>query len=137
MRRACSIGEGWRVRKPRFYWASRRIRDVSIGQQTRASPLIFHCKHEDHVVAPRFDHVAARPSQGIDDGYGPDPHLHTHVVIANITLRPDGAWRGLDPVEIYRSQSFATAVYRSELARNAQSLGYAIEGTGADWRWQH
>jgi hypothetical protein len=48
--------------------------------------------------------------------YGPDPHLHTHVVIANMTRRPDGAWRGLDPIEIYRSQSFATAVYRSELA---------------------
>ena len=89
-----------------------------------------------NIVAASFDHIAARPSQGIDDGYGPDPHLHTHVVIANMTQRPDGAWRGLDPVEIYRSQSFATAVYRSELAREAQSLGYAIEVTGADGRWE-
>ena len=89
-----------------------------------------------NVVAARFDHVVARPSQGTNDGYGPDPHLHTHVVIANITLRPDGVWRGLDPVEIYRSQSFATAVYRSELAREAQSFGYAIEVTGADSRWE-
>jgi conjugative relaxase-like TrwC/TraI family protein len=61
----------------------------------------------NNIVAARFDHIAARPSQGIDDGYGPAPHLHTHVVMANMTLRPDGAWRGLDPVEIYRSQSFA------------------------------
>jgi len=90
----------------------------------------------NNIVAARFEHVAARPSQGIDDGYGPDPHLHTHVVIANMTLRPDGLWRGLDPVEIYRSQSFATAVYRSELAREAQSLGFAIELTGADGRWE-
>ena len=89
-----------------------------------------------NIVAARFDHFAARPSQGTNDGYGPDPHLHTHVVIANMTLRPDGAWRGLDPVEIYRSQSFATAVYRSELAREAQSLGFAIEVTGADGRWE-
>jgi len=90
----------------------------------------------NNIVAARFDHVAARPSQGIDDGYGPDPHLHTHVVIANMTIRPDGAWRGLDPVEIYRSQSFATAVYRSELARETGRLGYAIEVTGADGRWE-
>jgi conjugative relaxase-like TrwC/TraI family protein len=90
----------------------------------------------NNVIAARFDHVAARPTQGVEDGYGPDPHLHTHVVIGNMTLRPDGAWRGLDPVEIYRSQSFATAVYRSELAREAQSLGYAIEVTGADGRWE-
>ena len=70
-----------------------------------------------NVVAARFDHVAARPASSVADSYGPDPHLHTHVVIANMTRRPDGGWRGLDPVEIYRSQSFATAVYRSELAR--------------------
>src|ERR1700730_7584842 len=49
-----------------------------------------------NIVAARFDHVAARPSQGIVDGYGPDPHLHTHVIVANMTLRSDGVWRGLD-----------------------------------------
>ena len=89
-----------------------------------------------NIVAARFDHIAARPAKGADDGYGPDPHLHTHVVIANMTRRPDGAWRGLDPVEIYRSQGFASAVYRSELAREARSLGYGIRVTGADGRWE-
>ena len=75
----------------------------------------------ENIVAARFDHVAARPSQSsADDGYGPDPHLHTHVVIANMTRRPDGAWRGLDPIEIYRSQTFASAVYRSELAQRGR-----------------
>ena len=77
-----------------------------------------------------------RPSQGFADGYGPDPHLHTHVVVANMTRRPDSAWRGLDPVEIYRSQSFATAVYRSELAREVRRLGYRINVAGADGRWE-
>ena len=77
------------------------------------------------------------PSEtGTRDGYGPDPHLHTHVVIANMTLRPDGMWRSLDPVEIYRSQSFATAVYRSELGREVQALGYRISVTAADGRWE-
>src|SRR5208337_3487877 len=84
-----------------------------------------------------FEHIAARPSEtGTQDGYGPDPHLHTHVVIANMTLRPDGKWRSLDPVEIYRSQSFATAVYRSELGREVQALGYQISVTAADGRWE-
>ena len=88
-------------------------------------------------VAVRFEHIAARPSEtGTRDGYGPDPHLHTHVVIANMTLRPDGMWRSLDPVEIYRSQSFATAVYRSELGREVQALGYRISVTAADGRWE-
>jgi conjugative relaxase-like TrwC/TraI family protein len=89
-----------------------------------------------NIVAARFDHIAARPATGADDGYGPDPHLHTHVVIANMTRRPDGEWRGLDPVEIYRAQSFATAVYRAELAREVQRLGYGINLTGRDGRWE-
>jgi conjugative relaxase-like TrwC/TraI family protein len=90
----------------------------------------------ENIVAARFDHIAARPARGADDGYGPDPHLHTHVVIANMTRRPDGQWRGLDPVEIYRSQAFASAVYRSELAREVRNLGYRIDVTGADGRWE-
>lgn len=89
-----------------------------------------------NVVAARFDHIAARPASGVEDGYGPDPHLHTHVVIANMTRRPDGAWRGLDPIEIYRAQTFATAVYRSELAREVQALGYEIRIAGRDGRWE-
>ena len=89
-----------------------------------------------NVVAARFDHIAARPVSTVQDGYGPDPHLHTHVVIANMTRRPDGEWRGLDPIEIYRAQSFATAVYRSELAREVQQLGYGFRIAGRDGRWE-
>jgi conjugative relaxase-like TrwC/TraI family protein len=90
-----------------------------------------------NVVAARFDHIVARPTDAANnDGYGPDPHLHTHVVVMNMTRRPDGAWRGLDPVEIYRSQAFATAIYRAELAREVQRLGYAINTTGGDGRWE-
>jgi conjugative relaxase-like TrwC/TraI family protein len=89
------------------------------------------------VFAARFDHIAARPSENAASyGFGPDPHLHTHVVVMNMTRRPDGAWRGLDPVEIYRSQAFATAVYRAELAGQVQKLGYAISVTGRDGRWE-
>lgn len=86
-----------------------------------------------NIVAARFEHIAARPSK---DGAGPDPHLHTHVVVTNMSIRPDGQWRSLDPVEIYRSQAFATAVYRSELAREVQRHGYRIEITGRDGRWE-
>ncbi|HEX4209197.1 MAG TPA: AAA family ATPase, partial [Candidatus Binataceae bacterium] len=50
--------------------------------------------------------------------------------------RPDGQWRGLDPIEIYRSQTFGSAVYRAELAREAQQLGYRIEVTAANGAWE-
>jgi conjugative relaxase-like TrwC/TraI family protein len=70
-----------------------------------------------NMVAAQFTHIAARPShRGQEQGVGADPHLHTHVVIANMTQRPDGAWRSVEPLELYRAKEWATAVYRAELA---------------------
>ena len=90
-----------------------------------------------NMVAAQFEHTAARPSQtGKQQGVGPDPHLHTHVVIANLTQRADGQWRGVEALDLYRSQAFATAVYRSELARAAQSLGYEVTLTGHRGEWE-
>src|SRR5216683_4146013 len=90
-----------------------------------------------NMVAARFDHLAARPSvSGAEKGYAPDPQLHTHVVIANMTQRPDGAWRSLEPLEIYRSQSWATALYRSRLAFAVQRMGYGIELSGLRGEWE-
>jgi conjugative relaxase-like TrwC/TraI family protein len=88
-------------------------------------------------AAVRFDHLAARPSRtGIEKGYAPDPQLHTHVVIANLTQRSDDVWRSLEPLEIYRSQSWATALYRSHLAKRLAQLGYGIALTGRRGEWE-
>jgi len=87
-----------------------------------------------NVVGAAFNHLAARPVGQSD--HGPDPQLHTHVVLLNITKRPDGEWRGLDPIEIYRSQTYGSAVYRSELAREVQRLGYRIEVTAPNGSWE-
>jgi conjugative relaxase-like TrwC/TraI family protein len=86
-----------------------------------------------NVVAAAFNHLAARPA---DNVRLPDPQLHTHVVLLNMTRRPDGAWRGLDPVQIYGAQQFGSAVYRAELAREVQRLGYRIEVTAGNGAWE-
>ena len=66
-----------------------------------------------NMVAAVFEHTAARPSQtGQQQGLGPDPHVHTHVVMANLTQRDGWPWRAVQPLDLYRSQAFATAVYR-------------------------
>src|SRR5215469_1733425 len=88
-------------------------------------------------AAVRFDHLAVRPSlTGTQKGYAPDPQPHTHVVIANLTQRPDGAWRSLEPLEIYGSQSWATALYRSNLGERVGQLGYGIEISGRRGEWE-
>jgi conjugative relaxase-like TrwC/TraI family protein len=73
-------------------------------------------------AAARFEHDSARPV----NGYAA-PQLHTHVVIFNVTDTKEHGTRSLQPRELYRSQRFATAVYRSELATRLQALGYDIE----------
>jgi conjugative relaxase-like TrwC/TraI family protein len=73
-------------------------------------------------VAAKFEHDSSRPV----DGYAA-PQLHTHVVFFNITERENGETRALQPQELYRSQQYATAVYRSELALRLKGLGYEVE----------
>ncbi len=73
-------------------------------------------------VAATFEHDTARPV----DGYAA-PQLHTHAVIFNVTERDNGQTRALQPHEIFVSQRYATAVYRSELALRLEKLGYEIE----------
>ena len=73
-------------------------------------------------VAAKYEHDSSRPV----DGYAA-PQLHTHVVIFNVTQRENGDTRALQPHELYRSQQYATAVYRTELALRFKQLGYEIE----------
>jgi conjugative relaxase-like TrwC/TraI family protein len=73
-------------------------------------------------VAAKFEHDSARPV----DGYAA-PQLHTHVVFFNLTETDDGEASALQPRELYKTQQYATAVYRSELAARLKTLGYEIE----------
>jgi conjugative relaxase-like TrwC/TraI family protein len=73
-------------------------------------------------AAAKFEHDSARPV----DGYAA-PQLHTHVVFFNLTETENGETRALQPQELYRTQQYATAVYRSELAARLKDLGYEIE----------
>ena len=75
-----------------------------------------------NAVTALFEHDSARPV----NGYAA-PQLHTHAVIFNLTETADGTVRPLQPRELYRSQQFATAVYRSEPAARLTALGYEIE----------
>src|SRR5208283_1687998 len=73
-------------------------------------------------IAATFEHDTARPV----DGYAA-PQLHTHAVIFNMTERDNGQTRALQPHEMFVSQRYATAVYRSELALRLERLGYELE----------
>jgi conjugative relaxase-like TrwC/TraI family protein len=64
-----------------------------------------------------------------------DPHLHTHVIIANAGLRADGSWSAMHSIELYRHKMAAGAVYRAELAAGLQrELGLEIVPDGFSFR---
>src|SRR5260370_1054868 len=54
------------------------------------------------------------------------PQLHHHTFITNMTQRPDGQWRGLEPDQMFKARGFIDSVYMTELAKNVQQLGYSI-----------
>ena len=65
-----------------------------------------------------------------------DPALHTHSVIANMLRGPDGKWRTMSNESLYASKMLLGALYRSELAGELAKLGYGIERTHADGRFE-
>jgi conjugative relaxase-like TrwC/TraI family protein len=73
-------------------------------------------------IAATFEHDTARPVNGY-----PAPHLHTHVVVFNMTEDARGQARSLQPYELFKIQSMATAVYQNQLEYELREDGYRIE----------
>ena len=79
------------------------------------------------MVAATFRHEVSRNL---------DPQLHSHAVLANMVQGEDGKWRTMSNETLYRRQKLIGMVYRSELARELATLGYGIEKTHADGRFE-
>ncbi|MGE3308704.1 MAG: MobF family relaxase [Limisphaerales bacterium] len=70
------------------------------------------------IVAARFTHGESRAL---------DPHLHTHYVVFNATWDPvENRWKALQTERIFEWMTYFTEVYRNDLARRVQDIGYAI-----------
>ena len=96
-----------------------RMKDPATGRMVRAGG--------QKMVAATFTHETSRNL---------DPQLHTHAVIANMLRGADGKWRTMANETLYASKMLIGALYRSELARELGGLGYAIEKTHADGRFE-
>jgi conjugative relaxase-like TrwC/TraI family protein len=79
-----------------------------------------------NLVVGKFTHMVSRAAGG---EVLPDPQLHTHAFVVNLTQREDGAWRAHHNDALYRDQLVLGRFYRAELARNLRDLGYAVEVT--------
>ena len=79
------------------------------------------------IVAATFRHDTSRNL---------DPQLHTHAVLANMVKGEDGKWRSMANEELYVHQKLIGMLYRNELAAGLGKLGYDIEKTHADGRFE-
>ena len=84
-------------------------------------------KQTGNLLVARFDHDLSRAA---------DPQIHTHCVVINATCRNDGQWRALNNEALYRNKMLLGALYRSELAREVQLLGYQVRITNLDGRFE-
>ena len=96
-----------------------RFKDPETGRMVRAGG--------QSMVAATFRHDTSRNL---------DPQLHTHAVLANMVQGEDGKWRTMANESLYRHQKLVGMVYRAELARELTELGYRIEKTHADGRFE-
>jgi conjugative relaxase-like TrwC/TraI family protein len=71
-------------------------------------------------VAAAYQHRTSRAQ---------DPHLHTHVIVANMTRSPDGEWRALDGEPILKHYRLAAGyLYQSQLRFEL------TRSLGVEWR---
>ncbi len=68
----------------------------------------------DGLVAAGFDH--RRSASG-------DPHVHTHVVLVNVTRAGDGVWSALDSSSLWVHRGALGAVYHLALRRHLEAVG--------------
>ena len=99
--------------------AETRMQDPATGRMVRAG----HQK----IVAATFRHDTSRNL---------DPQLHTHAVLANMVKGEDGKWRTMANEGLYERQKLIGMLYRNELAAGLARLGYGIEKTHADGRFE-
>jgi len=66
------------------------------------------------LVAAAFRHRISRAQ---------DPHLHTHVIVANLTRTEDGEWRALDGEAILKTYRLAAGyLYEAQLRHELTRL---------------
>ena len=119
---AALVGDDERVREAHRESVNEALKELEKYLQARGGgdkPAITTGK----MIAAQFEHTSSRPDR--ETGYAA-PQLHTHVVIFNMTQTEDGKVRSVQPLELYRSQQYVSAVYRAHFAEKLQALGYEI-----------
>lgn len=80
----------------------------------------------DNALIAKYTHITSRLTKGSEKEV-PDPNLHTHCLIQNLTKCSDGKLRSIVSRHFYDNQMNFGELYRMELGRSLQKLGYNLE----------
>ena len=105
-------------------WVERNA--VETRKQDKASGAMVRVGGQK-MVAATFRHDTSRNL---------DPQLHTHAMIANMVPGEDGKWRTMVDDGLFAGKMAIGASYRGELAEGLRELGYGIEKTHPDGRFE-
>ncbi len=95
--------------------------EAEAGRVRRRSGGVERVLPAEGLVAAAFVHRTSR---------APDPHLHTHLFVANLGRDGSGRWSALDARPLFLQSRVAGALYRAELrAELTRRLDVA-------WRWR-
>ncbi len=101
--------------------------ESNIAAHRKRGWLGINVEQADNMTAAMFQHSTSRDK---------DPQLHTHVVVLNANQDEDGKWRSLYSQPLYDHKMAAGNIYRAALAEKVQALGYEIEKTSLDGRFE-
>ncbi|ECO4312772.1 conjugative relaxase [Salmonella enterica] len=76
-----------------------------------------YIENTSNLIVAKFRHETNREKE---------PHLHTHAVALNATQRSDGQWRALVNDELIKNPIYYDMVYKSELAKELEGIGYNL-----------
>ncbi len=108
---------------------------VRASHDDAVAAVLGYVEHRAAAVRSRSDGARIpRPVQGMvaaefvhRTSRALDPHLHTHMVVANLAAGPDGRWRALDARGLYAHRAAADALYHAHLR---DALGHRL---GVGW----
>lgn len=77
-----------------------------------------------NLAVAKVRHSTARPVEG----QMPDPSLHTHSLVMNMTYdSKNDKFKALDNEDIFKNQKLIQEVYKSELAKELTKSGYVLD----------
>lgn len=91
----------------------------------RDDEIVF--ENVDNLTVAIFRHDTSREM---------DPDTHTHCVLLNMVQRKDGKWRSISSESLFDHKMTGGVIYRARLAIELQKLGYEIEKTHTDGRFE-